>query len=317
VSAAAALVMDLDSGQVIYGLRPEDRLPPASTVKIMTALVTLQRAQLDDVVQVSAKAAGMEGSRMGLTAGEKLTVRELLYGLLLPSGNDAAVALAEHVAGDEEAFVTLMNTTAAGLGLGGTHFGSSHGLDNPGETVSAADLAALSRAALAYPIFSEIVASPMATVAGRQLVNTNEMLGSFTGADGIKTGTTEAAGECLVASATRDGHRLLVVLLGSKDRYGEASELMKWADSVWQWRSVELPDNALAWEMDHAGQRHRLLVIESRDTFLPAWQWPLARVHRELNLTDPVTNTSPVGTLTLTLGSSPLAELPLSVWVDP
>jgi D-alanyl-D-alanine carboxypeptidase (penicillin-binding protein 5/6) len=170
---------------------------------------------------------------------------------------------------------------------------------------------------LTYPEFSEIVATPEAEVAGRKLVNTNQLLGTFAGADGVKTGTTDSAGECLVASATRNGHRLLVVLLGSRDRYGEASALLNWANNGWKWRSVALPDNALAWEIGPAGQRYRLLTMETRDTFLPAWQWPLAQVDRQLNLTDPVTNTSPVGTLTLTLGGSPLTQLPLGVWVSP
>jgi D-alanyl-D-alanine carboxypeptidase (penicillin-binding protein 5/6) len=143
------------------------------------------------------------------------------------------------------------------------------------------------------------------------------LLGTFAGADGVKTGTTDSAGECLVASATRDGHRLLVILLGSRDRYGEANALLNWANIGWKWRSVALPDNALAWELGPAGQHYRLLAMETRDMFLPAWQWPLARVDRELNLTGPITNTSPVGTLTLTLGDSPLTQLPLGVWISP
>jgi D-alanyl-D-alanine carboxypeptidase len=317
VTAAAALVVDLDSGQALYSLRAEERLPPASTAKIMTALLTLQRANLDDVVQVSARAAGRVGSRMGLTPGEKLTVRDLLYGLLLPSGNDAAAALAEHIAGSEEAFVALMNSTAAGLGLRGTHFTSPHGMDNPSETVSATDLVSLTRAALAYPAFSEIVATPAVSVAGLKLVNTNQLLGTFPGADGVKTGTTDAAGECLVASRTRDGHRLLVVLLGSQDRYGEASALLSWANSGWQWRSVGLPDDALAWEVGPAGRRYRLRTAESRDIFLPAWQWPLARVDRALNPTAALTSTAPVGTMTLTMGDTPVVQLPLAVWASP
>ena len=317
VTATSALVVDLDSGQTLYSRNSEDGLPPASTVKIMTALVTLQRANLDDVVQISARAAGAEGSRMGLASGEKLTVRDLLYGLLLPSGNDAAVALAEHVAGSEEAFVELMNSTASGLGLAGTHFTSSDGMDSPGETVSAADLVALTRAALAYPVFSEIVAAPAASVAGRKLVNTNQLLSTFPGADGVKTGTTDAAGECLVASVTRDGHRLLVVLLGSQDRYGEASALLSWANGGWQWRSVSLPDNALAWEIDPAGRRYRLHSAESQDVFLPAWQWPLARVDRRLNPILPLSSTVPIGTLTMTLGGSPVVQMPLAVWASP
>jgi D-alanyl-D-alanine carboxypeptidase (penicillin-binding protein 5/6) len=317
VTAEAALVTDLDSGQTLYSLKPEEKLPPASTVKIMTALVTLQRANLDDVVQISARAAGMEGSRMGLTPGEKLTVRDLLYGLLLPSGNDAAVALAEHVAGDEETFVALMNATAADIGLQSTHFASPHGLGSPSETVSAADLVTLTRKALADPAFSEIVATPAAYVSGHQLENTNQLLSSFAGADGVKTGTTDEAGECLVASATRNGHRQLVVLLGSQDRYGEASALLNWANSAWQWRSVDLPDDALAWETDFAGLRYRLRTAEPQDAYLPAWQWPLAHLDRALNPTVPLTSTSPVGTLTLSLGGVPLVQLPLGVWTNP
>ena len=254
---------------------------------------------------------------MGLTAGEQLTVRDLLYGLLLPSGNDAAVALAEHVAGNEEAFVVLMNATAADLGLENTHFTSPHGLGSPDETASAADLTALARRALADPVFSEIVATTEASVSGRELKNTNQLLGSFAGADGVKTGTTDEAGECLVASATRDGHRELVVLLGSQDRYGEASALLNWANSAWQWRSVELPDDALAWEISAAGQRYRLRTAESQDAFLPTWQWPLAHLDRILDRTVPLTSTSPVGTLTLSLSDSPLMQLPLDVWTNP
>lgn len=317
VSAQAALVVDLDADQTLYSLRPDDKLPPASTVKIMTALVTLQRANLDDVVQVSARSAGTEGSRMGLTQGERLTVKDLLYGLLLPSGNDAAVALAEHVAGDEAAFVGLMNDTASVLGMQGTHFTSPHGLGDPGETISATDLVSVTRSALTYPIFSEIVATPAADVAGHKLVNTNQLLTTFAGADGVKTGTTDEAGECLVASATRDGHRMLVVLLGSQDRYGEASALMNWANQGWQWRGVQLPDDALAWAAGPSGTRHRLRAEESPDAYLALWQWPLVRVDRVLYPTFPLTSTAPVGTLTLSLGGSPLVQLPLGVWASP
>jgi D-alanyl-D-alanine carboxypeptidase len=318
LTADAAQVVDLTSRKTLYSLRPEDKLPPASTVKIMTALVTLQRSNPDDLVQVSARAANTVGSRMGLVTGEELTVRDLLYGLLLPSGNDAAVVLAEHVAGTDTEFVALMNATATDLGMRGSHFTSPHGLDDPGETISATDLVTLTTAALAYPLFSEIVATRAADVAGHRLVNTNQLLSTYAGADGVKTGTTDAAGECLVASATgRGGHRLLVVLLGSKDRYGDATLLLDWATEGWQWRSLDLPDNALAWEISPSGRRHRLRIEGSENVFLPSWQWPLAEWNRVLDPTVPLTSTSPVGTLTLALGSSQLAQLPLSVWPNP
>jgi D-alanyl-D-alanine carboxypeptidase (penicillin-binding protein 5/6) len=311
------MVVDLSSGKTLYGLRPNDPLPPASTVKIMTALVTLEKANLDDVVEVSAAAAATEGSRMGLVTGETLTVRDLLYGLLLPSGNDAAVALAEHVSGTQDGFVAEMNRMAADLGLQATHFTSPHGLDDPSETTSAADLVTLTSAALNSPAFSEIVKTPAADVAGHALVNTNELLRTYPGADGVKTGTTDAAGECLVASVTRSGHRLLVVLLGSLNRYVEATALLDWAAEAWQWRGIGLPDDALAWTTSPGGLRYRLRTAEPRDVLLPSWQWPLAGLSRTLDSGVPITDTLPVGTLTLAFGDSAVEQLPLFVWSDP
>ena len=317
VTARAALVVDLDAGQTLYSLRPNELLPPASTVKLMTALVTVRRADLNTRVSVSAGAASTPGSRMGLAPGETLTVRDLLYGLLLPSGNDAAVALAEHVAGSEEAFVGLMNETAAELGLRGTHFTNAHGSDEPGETTSAADLVIMARAVLAYPTLAQIVATPTARIAGRALTNTNELLGAYRGADGVKTGTTDAAGECLVASVTRDGHRLLTVVLGSRDRYADTRTLLSFASAGWRWQNVALPDNALAWASGSDGVTYRLQTAAPAALFLPRWQWSLAQPVRALDATVPLTSTLPVGTLTLTFAGRSLAEAPLLVWQGP
>ena len=240
LSAKAALVMDVDADQTLYALRADAKVLPASTVKIMTALVTLQRTNLDDLVQVSARAAGTEGSRMGLAQGERLTVEDLLYGLLLPSGNDAAVALAEHVAGDEAAFVDLMNETAAALGCGARISPVRMVWVTPVRP-SVQRTRSVTKAALTFPVFAAIVSTATSDVAGHKLVNTNELLTTVAGADGVKTGTTDEAGECLVASVTRDGHRLLVVLLGSQDRYGEARSLVNWANQGWQWGEVRSP----------------------------------------------------------------------------
>jgi D-alanyl-D-alanine carboxypeptidase (penicillin-binding protein 5/6) len=283
----------------------------------MTALVVLQHAGLADPVVVSPQAAATPGSRMGLSAGETLTVGDLLYGLLLPSGNDAAIALAEHVSGSEADFVALMNETATALGLAETHFANPHGLDDPMAATSAADLAALTQAALAYPAFAQIVATQSASVAGYWLVNTNQLLALYPGADGIKTGTTAAAGECLVASVTRDGHRLLAVLLGSADRYADAIALLDYAAAGWQWRPVTLPDDALAWQTDAMGQAYRLRPAGSRDLFLPAWQWPLTQPVRVLYPSAPLTGTLPVGSLRLMFNGQVLAQVPLVVWPGP
>lgn len=311
VTAAAALVVDVDADKVLYERNPTLPLPPASTVKIMTALVVMQQVSVDDMVTVSYNAAATPGSRVGLVAPERLTVRDLLFGLLLPSGNDAAVALAEHVAGTEDAFVALMNQQAAVMGLAATNFANVHGLDAPGMTTSAADLVTLTRAALAYPLFVQIVATPSARIAGRVVSNTNELLGSYAGADGIKTGTTDAAGECLVASVTRSGHRMLAVVLGSADRYRDVRALLDFAAAGWRWQRLDLPANALAWEMGPGGKRYRLQASDLPELHLAAWQWRLLQPVRRLDASVPLTSTVPVGEVQWRLGDQVLATVPL------
>jgi len=317
ITASAAAVVDIDANQTLYALRPHAPLPPASTVKVMTALLTLQRGSLIDSVTISAAAANAPGSRMGLVAGEELTVEELLYGLLLPSGNDAAVALAEYVGGSEPGFVLLMNETAAALGLADTYFTNAHGLDDGAETVSAADLIVLARTALDNPVFARIVATQHADVAGRSLTNTNQLLGLYAGVDGVKTGTTVAAGECLIGSLTRTGHRLLTVVLGSQDRYADAVALLNYAASGWRWQAVTLPDNALAWEIGSDGRPYRLRAVAVPDLFLPAWQWPAVQPVRILDATMPLTSTFPVGSLRLMLDDQVLATTSLTAWQGP
>jgi len=317
ITAASALVVDVDSGRTLYAVRPRDRLPPASTAKLMTALLTLQRAKLDDQVRVSQRAAGTSGSRMGLTAGELLTVKDLLYGLLLPSGNDAAVALAEHVSGSEAQFVALMNEAAASMGMSDTHYANSDGQDDPAQVTSVGDLVNVASAALEYPAFAEIVAAQNARAAGHSLENTNQLLGAYRGADGVKTGTTDLAGECLVASVTRDGHRLLVAELGSKDRYADAEALLNFAAAGWRWLPATLPDNALSWATGPDGRAYRLRTEQPAQLFLPAWQWPLAAPVVALSSTVPLSGTAPVGTLSWVMGGQVLTTLTITTWLNP
>ncbi len=317
VTAATALVIDLDAEQMLYSYRPTEPWPPASTAKLMTALVVVHNVDINQRVTVSVRAAGTPGSRMGLLAGETLTVHDLLYGLLLPSGNDAAVALAEHVAGSEAAFVGLMNELAAALGLKGTRFANAHGSDVPGQVTTASDLAILAQAVLSHPLLAQIVATPSAQIAGRTLKNTNELLGAYPHVDGVKTGTTDAAGECLIVSATRAGHRLIVVVLGSQDRYADVRALLDFALGGWQWQNIGLPDNALAWTSGPDGMNYRLRTVEAPDLFLPRWQWSLVQPVRMLDAAVPLTGTLPVGTLTWTFAGPPLAVVPLTVWAEP
>ncbi len=317
VSAHAALMMDMDSGQVLFAQAANESVPPASTLKVMTALLTLENSALDAQVTVSANAAATEGSRMGLVAGETLTVADLLYGLLLPSGNDAAVALAEHVAGSEAAFATLMNRRGQELGLVHSNFVNPNGIDDPAQYVSATDLITVTREALRYPTFMRMVATQSRDVAGRSLFNTNELLGVYPDVDGIKTGTSDAAGENLIVSVNHGGHRTIAVVLGSQDRYTDARALLDYAATGWRWDDLVLTGSALDWEDAPDGQPYRLRTVETRSVFIPLWQAPLMQPERLISATVPLTVTAPIGSLRLRLGHEILAEAPLGIWSAP
>ena len=239
ITAQAAVVLDGTTGRVLYDMGAHQRRAPASTTKIMTALLAIEHGGLDDTVVSDVDATTMIGSSvMGLRPGVPITVRDLLYGLMLPSGNDAAVVLAEHDGGSVAAFVDEMNRKAQELGLQDTHFANPHGLDSPDHYSSAYDLARLARVAMANPTFAQIVGTQwwhLAPPSDYDLHNGNSMLQTYPGADGVKIGWTEAAGWTLVASATRDGHRLFAVVLNSTDRDADASALLDWAFGSYRW----------------------------------------------------------------------------------
>ncbi len=235
--AQAAILMDATTGEVLYEKKSRERNAPASTTKIMTAILAIESGRLEEPVRVSLRAAATRGSSMHLYAGQVLSLRELLTGLLLRSGNDAAVAIAEHLAGSTEAFVTRMNLRARDLGATDTHFRNPHGLSAPGHYSTAYDLAILTRHALANPVFAAIVSSKEISIdwrdrRGREqdvnLRNTNKLLWMLEEADGVKTGTTGEAGPCLVASATRGNHRLISVVLHDHTRWHDSMHLLKY-----------------------------------------------------------------------------------------
>lgn len=228
---ANAYVVTVDD-VAVFGAQVERALPPASLAKLVAALVVVDKSAPDAVVTVSAKAAAATGSRAGLRAGEALAVRDLVGAMLIVSANDACVALAEHVAGSERAFVTMMNARAAALGLGATHFANACGFDAPGMHTTAGDMARLAPLALAQPAVAQWTARETATLrtrAGRTIAlrNTNAFVGRVPGVTGLKTGYTAKAGRNLVLTATRDGHRAVVVLLGASDRWWDAAALLE------------------------------------------------------------------------------------------
>ena len=235
ISGQSAVVLEESCSAILYGLRAHERFPPASLTKIITALVAVEQAELSELVDVRVNSAllvaSTSSSVMGLEPGQQLSMRDLLYGLLLPSGNDAAIAIAEYVGGTLPAFVSLMNGKVQGLGLQDTRAANPHGLDEAGLYTSAYDIAILGRELLAQPELAEIVSTETYQPRwdGPPVWNGNQWLYEYPGALGVKTGSTVKAGQTLVAAAERDGRTVIVAILSSGDRDYDATVLLDWA----------------------------------------------------------------------------------------
>ena len=244
LSAQGAVLMEADNGATVLEKNAHTRLPMASTTKIMTALVALEMASPDAVIQIDSMAIGTEGSSIYLCEGEALTLEQLLYALMLESANDAAVAIAIGVAGSLESFVDMMNAKAISLGLRDTHFANPHGLDAEAHYTTAYELAVLARAALQNPLFKTIVSTRKTTIPHsgtdgvRLLVNHNKMLRLYDGCIGVKTGYTQKSGRCLVSAAERDGVTMIAVTIDSPDDWNDHTKLLDYGFSLYH--SVEL-----------------------------------------------------------------------------
>lgn len=242
LSAQSAILMDVDSQVILYQKNPEEKLLPASTTKIMTALIALENYPLDLVLPAkeSLLEATVDASLMGLHVGDNVSVQALLYGLLLNSGADAAETIADSYPGRKSAFLQKMNEKAKELNLKNTHFENEIGLDDRGQYSTVLDLARLTTYALKNPVFAEIVKTKEKFVYDSTqtkryyLKNINELLG-ISGIDGVKTGYTDGAGESLVTSATQKGHRILGVVLKSNDRFFESKSLIEWGFKNFIW----------------------------------------------------------------------------------
>lgn len=239
ITATGVVVLDMDSGVFLYKRNENVELSPASTTKLLTALVALDNFTLDDVVTI--KQMNIDGQSMGLVPGEKITVENLLYGALIYSGNDAAWALSEYYPGGEPKFVEAMNAKARELHLLHSTFTNPVGYDDPNHKMTPIDLALLGEAALNNKTIAKMVAIPEITISDvshtyfHQLKNVNELLGKIPGVGGIKTGWTEEAGENLITMVERGGHKLIIVTLHSQDRFGDTSKLIDWIFGNYQW----------------------------------------------------------------------------------
>lgn len=225
VNAKSAIVLDGLTGAVYFELNADEQLPMASTTKIMTAIITIESGELDREYEVKREYTLVEGTSMYLTEGEVLTIRDTLWGLLMLSGNDAALALAGECGGSEN-FVAKMNAKARELGLENTHFDNPHGLDSENHHTTARELAIIAAYALRDETFREIVSSVSCSAAGRSMTNHNRLLRSYEGACGVKTGYTRRAGRCLVSAAERGGRRLVAVTLNDPDDWNDHAEML-------------------------------------------------------------------------------------------
>lgn len=243
ITAMAAVVMDEASAAVLYERDPHRPLSPASLTKIATAAVALRDGDLDAVTTSDVDGASMRGSTiMGVAIGDRLSLRNLLYGLMLPSGNDAALVIARQIAGTDTAFIDRMNRLATELGMRDTTWTTPHGLGGASNITSAYDLAILSRYAMSVPGFAPLVQAKQWTITGEKrwdLSNINSLLYTYPGADGVKTGYTRNAGKTIVASATRNRHRVYVVLLNDPRQMEDAAALLDWAFANHLWRASD------------------------------------------------------------------------------
>lgn len=238
LNSRIAVAYDRKSGEVIWGKDEHKRTAMASTTKIMTAIVTLENCDLTQTVTISKKSAGTGGSRLGLKADDKITMNDLLYGLMLKSGNDAAVAIAETVGGSVEGFAELMNEKAKKLKLENTHYVTPHGLDDPEHYTTAVELAKLADYALQNETFAKIVNTKNYTVTingyPKSISNTNELLGYLEGVNGVKTGFTNNAGRCLVTSVNRNGFEIITVILQADTKKFRTADSIKLIEYIYK-----------------------------------------------------------------------------------
>lgn len=234
LTAKAAFLVESTTGLTLFESNADGLLPPASITKILTAILALENYQLDETIVVPTQCVGLEGTLIGLQAGEVWTVEEMLYGMLVPSASDATCALASRVSQVTD-YVAAMNLRAQALGLNSTRFANPIGLEDPEHRSNARDLVALGRLAMQDPVIRKIVSTKEIDLHGRKIVSTNELLGQLEGLVGVKTGFTAEAGECLLFAVERGERKILGVVLGSEDRFGEAKKLIDWVYQTHLW----------------------------------------------------------------------------------
>lgn len=289
--ARSAVVMEVNSGRILYQKNMSEKLPMASTTKIMTTLVAVESDRLNEIVTVSKRASYVEGSSIYLKEGEKHSLEDLLYAIMLRSGNDAATAVAEHLGGSVENFAAIMNAKAREIGAYDTQFVNPHGLDAEGHYTTAYDLALITAYALKNEKFAEIVSTKKKTIKGppdvnwdRIMVNKNKMLWQFEGGDGVKTGFTKKSGRCLVSSATRNGMKLVTVVLNCGPMWEDSSALLEYGFKNYSYEKIVNKENVHKIVEVKNGKEKFVSVKPTEDYYLPLRQDEKDNIRMESNV---------------------------------
>ena len=318
-SAKAAVLIEQQTGLMLYAQNENAPLPMASTTKVMTALLTLEYGRLDEVVTTGRNAFGVPGTSIYLSLNEKLTLEQMLYGLMLASGNDAAVAIAEHIGGSVDNFCRKMTERAAELGCRDTVFKTPHGLPNSLHHTTAYDLALIAREAMKYPLFRKIVSTQRGTIPwegrsySRVLNNKNRLLSTYEGATGIKTGYTKAAGRCLVFGAERDGLEVVGVVLNCPDWFDEAAKVMDYGFANYRY-VLMLADGEQVRSLPVTGGDQKEVAVRIHgDLAAPVSgdNWPLMEFDLPDSLTAGIHEGKVIGAARLTQNGQVLVERPL------
>lgn len=317
ISAEKAILMDAQTGHVLYEKHADQRSLIASTTKIMTALIICEQCNVLDRMRIPKVAVGIEGSSMYLQEGEVLTLQELLYGLMLHSGNDAAVALAIYCGGTVEGFAQLMNDKARALGMGNTHFENPNGLDSPGHYSTARDMAVLTAYAMENPIFRQIVSTKNVNITNRSLSNHNKLLWRLDGADGVKTGYTKAAGRILVSSATQSGRRLVAVTINAPNDWNDHEKLINDGFSSYNTKQIVSAGECLGYTEITSGAADQvaLLAVEDFSCALATWETAEIVLPKPGVVYAPVVRGQAAGSAYICVGDTVLGKVPL-VYAD-
>ena len=321
VTARAAIVLDQKTGRILFSKNAYEQLPMASTTKIMTAILAIESGKLQDVVTVSENAALVEGSSIDLEAGETKTLEELLYGLILRSGNDAAVAIAEYLGGSVEEFAYLMTQRARRLGAVKTKFMNPHGLDHEEHYTTAYDLALIASHAMSLPEFRGIAATGEKKISwtgrpyDRVLRNQNKLLTLYEGAEGIKTGWTTPAGRCFVGAASRDGWRLISVVLNAPQMWEDTMTLLDFGFNNYTWEPVITAGQQLKTVTVEKGKAEKVALAAKEEIGLPLKEDEKEFLRYEFEgpnvVRAPIAAGQQLGILRVYFGSECVAQTPL------